>query len=153
MDEVDRDVARQKFESGEQVALTRLGDNGRATFTATAAPAGTAIRVQRYDDAGSIIDVEDWKPVTGREELFLSSLVIYVYRDDVTKMQSQMDAVAHHTWKFQPDGCARCRERISGAAQMRTTEYRDVDVAGLWRPRPSFESLGDFAAQAPGVPS
>lgn len=151
VEEIDEAEARRRYETGEeQVSVSRVGAVGAVPdHTVVAAPAGTDLRVERYDAAGSVVDLEHWKPVPGREGLFLSNLSRYVYREGTTGPQSMRDAVAIKAWTFWPDGRGRCRETVKGLPAPRISQYKDLDVSDFWRDRPAFDDLEAFAELPP----
>lgn len=137
--EISEDQARERWENGPAFSVSRVGDGRRVPdWTLVVRPGGDYLKVSRYDENGSTVEVRHFSDEEGGEGLFLSQLTTYVYADDADRPQSFREAVAHKIWQFWPDGRARCRETITSQPQARVTEYRDVDVSSLWAPAPTY---------------
>lgn len=107
-------------------------------WTLILSPGGDYVRVTRYDEHGSTVEVEHFSQEEGGDGLFLAQLTTYVYVEDAAGIQDFRDSVAHKTWRFWPDGRARCRETITSQPEARVTKYRDVEVSSFWVPAPTF---------------
>lgn len=140
VDEISEEQARRQWGSGPEFSVSRLQDGQQVPdWTLVLGPEGDYVRVTRYDAHGSVLEVWHFKrQESEQEKVFLAQLTTYVYRDDATRVQDFGESVAHKTWRFWPDGRARCRETISSEPQARVTQYRDVDVSAFWAPAPTF---------------
>ena len=139
IDEITECQALKQWEKGPEFSVSRLQDGAFVPdWTLILSPGGDYVRVTRYDEHGSTVQVEHFSQEEGGAGLFLAQLTTYVYRDEAVRVQDFMDAVAHKIWRFWPDGRARCRETITSQPQARVTEYRDVDVSSFWVPAPTF---------------
>lgn len=139
IDEIGDEEVRQRWEKGPAFSVSRIGEGQRVPeWTLVVRPGGDYLKVSRYDENGSTVEVQHFSEEQGGEGVFLSQLTTYVYDDDTDRPQSFIQAVAHKIWQFWPDGRARCRETIASQPQARVTEYRDVDVSSFWVPAPRF---------------
>ncbi|WP_131104119.1 hypothetical protein [Ornithinimicrobium sufpigmenti] len=132
IDEISEEQVRERWEKGPAFSVSRIGDGHRVPdWTLIVRPGGDYLKVSRYDENGSTVEVRHFSEEEGGDGVFLSQLTTYVY-EDADRPQSFSEAVAHKIWQFWPDGRARCRETITSQPQARVTEYRDVDVSPLW---------------------
>lgn len=139
IDEITEDQARQRWQNGPAFSVSRLGDEAQVPdWTLVVRPGGDYVKVEHYDPDGSVVEVQHWNRERGGDGLFLAQLTTYVYVGGATTTQDLMDAVAHRTWRFWPDGRARCRETITSQPAARVSEYREVDVSSHWVPAPTF---------------
>lgn len=139
IDEISAEQTRRRWEKGPAFSVSRVGDErGVPDWTLVVRPGGDYLKVSRYDEHGSIVEVRHFRQEEGGEGVFMSQLTTYVYPDDAQGPRSFTEAVAHKIWQFWPDGRARCRETITSQPQARVTEHRGVDVSGLWEPAPVY---------------
>lgn len=137
--EIDESTARQRFADGPQLAVSRVaGGADVPDFTLLLGVDGSHVRVQRYDANGSVVEIYDYSFVDGDERLFMSNYTVYVYADEASTARTLGQAVAHKSWVFWQDGTATCREVVKPIPDARISHYRDLDVSGHWRARPSF---------------
>lgn len=149
VEEIDEAAARTRFETGPELSVSRVAE-GRTVpdYTLALGPGGSHVRVLRYDENGSTVEIFDYAQREGEDRLFLDNYKVYVYEEDATRPRTFSQAVAHKAWVFREDGTATCREVVKPMPDARITEYRDLDVTGNWRDRPAFgdwDRFGDHA--------
>ncbi len=138
-EEFDEATARQCFAQGPMFAVSRVAEGQDvADFTLHVAAEGSHVRVQRYDANGSVVEVYDYAYVDGDDRLFMDNYKLYVYADDARTTRTFSQSVAHKSWVFRKDGTATCREVVKPLPDAKISQYRDLDVSGHWRARPSF---------------
>ena len=146
--EIDEATARQRFDDGPFFSVSRLAE-GRTVpdYTLVLQPGGSHVRVNRYDDNGSTVEVFDYSQREGQDRLFMDNYKLYVYPDDKTGPRTFTESLAHKAWVFREDGTATCRETVKGMPEARISEYRDLDMSGHWRARPAFGEWDSFGDQ------
>lgn len=133
IDEITEEQAGRRWVEGPAFSVSRVREGEVVPdWTLVVRPGGDYLKISRYDEHGSTVQVQHLSQEEGGDGLFLAQLTTYVYAEDATGVQDFTDAVAHKIWRFWPDGRARCRETITSQPQARVTEYRDVDVSPLW---------------------
>lgn len=145
VEEIDEATARERFREGPQFSVSRI-THGRTVpdYTLSMQPGGTHLRVLKYDEFGSTVEIFDFSEREGDDRLFMNGYAVYVYPDDETRPRTFSQAVAHKSWVFREDGTATCREVVKPQPDARISEYRDLDVSGHWRERPAFGEWDGF---------
>lgn len=149
IDEIGEPAARERFQTGPQVSVSKVdaGAGAVPAYTLILGPGGSHVRVRLYDAQGSVVETYDYSQVEWEERLFLDNYKQWVYPDDAAGPQRFSRSVAHKAWVFRQDGTATCRERVKGTPQDRVSEHRDLDLAGHWRDRPTFGDWDSFGEQ------
>lgn len=156
INEIDEQAAAQRLQDGPQLSVSKISE-GRTVpdYTLVLGVDGSHVRVRKYDQNGSVLEVFDYSFVEGDERLFMDNYKVYVYPDEASTPQTFSQSVAHKSWVFRTDGTATCREVVKPMPDARVTEYQDVDVSGNWRDRPAFgdwDRFGEHPEPGGGLP-
>lgn len=139
VEEIDEATARDRFATTPQMSVTRVAEGRHVPdYTLVLGPGGSHVRVVRYDENGSTVEVFDYSFREGEDRLFMDNYATYVYEEGATTPRTFSQSVAHKSWVFREDGTATCREVVKPMPDARISEYRDLDVSGHWRARPAF---------------
>lgn len=145
VEEIDEAAARVRFLVGPEFSVSRVTQGATVPdYTLRVLPEGSHVRVEKYDKFGSTIEVFDFSQREGEDRLFMDNYTSYVYAEDVTSPRTFSQSVAHKSWVFREDGTATCREVVKPLLDARITEYRDLDLSGHWRARPTFGDWDRF---------
>ena len=75
IDEIGEPAARERFQTGPQVSVSKVdaGAGAVPAYTLILGPGGSHVRVRLYDAQGSVVETYDYSQVEWEERLFLDT--------------------------------------------------------------------------------